>query len=64
MSDINVTVVDLRVSGIEELSASLVAAGASVYSTDGVVALADGSRAVVIRAPESETFLELRDFGD
>jgi catechol 2,3-dioxygenase-like lactoylglutathione lyase family enzyme len=63
MSDINVTVLGLRVRGIERLYASLIKAGASTYS-DGVVTVDDGARAAVVRAPETHAFLELRDFGE
>ena len=64
LSDVNVTVLCLRVNRIDELLAALVEAGATCYSPAGVVTLGDGARAVVIRAPGMKAFVELCDYGD
>lgn len=61
LTDINVTVIGLRVTGIDDVHARLLDAGATTYSAGGVVDLPDGSRAVVVRAPDIHTFLELRE---
>ena len=63
ISDISVNVLVLRVSDVERMHAKAVAAGASTYTPGGVVASVDGSRAVVIRAPATHVFLELREDG-
>jgi hypothetical protein len=61
LSDANVTMITLRTPALDDVLASAVAAGATVYTPGGAVVLDDGSRAVVVRAPENHAFIELRE---
>jgi len=57
-SDIAVTNVGFQVTGLNELYARAVAAGAITVSEGGIVKVADG-RAVLLRDPDVGGFLEL-----
>ena len=60
ISDIGVNYIGLQVSGLESVYSKLKAAGCKALS-DGIVRLKDGTRAVVIRDPNSGLFLELAE---
>lgn len=60
LPDPNVLMTTLRVADLDALVAVAVDAGATVVTPGGAQELADGSRAVVVRAPECHAFLELR----
>ncbi|OLT06534.1 hypothetical protein BJF90_15685 [Pseudonocardia sp. CNS-004] len=51
LSDANVTMITLRTPSLDDVMADAVAAGGTVYTPGGAVALDGASRAVVLRAP-------------
>ncbi len=59
ISDVSVGYVGFEVEGLDALLARARAAGAKVVSRGGIVRMADGSRAVLIRDPDVGAFLEL-----
>ncbi len=59
MSDVAANSIGLQVEGLDALLARLKAAGPPVYSTGGIVRLSDGTRAVVVRDPDTHAFIEL-----
>jgi catechol 2,3-dioxygenase-like lactoylglutathione lyase family enzyme len=59
ISDISVGYVGFEVEGIEALLTAVKAAGAQVVSKGGIVKLADGDRAVLVRDPDVGGFVEL-----
>jgi catechol 2,3-dioxygenase-like lactoylglutathione lyase family enzyme len=58
-SDIAVSCVGLQVAGIDALYAELEEAGVEIWSQGGIVAMRDGTRAVVVRDPDVGAFVEL-----
>ena len=58
-SDIAVSCVGFQVSGLDTLYAKLETAGVETWSQGGIVALDDGTRAVVVRDPDVGAFVEL-----
>jgi hypothetical protein len=60
LTDANITMITLEVIDLDEMLETATAGGATVYTPNGVTRLGNGDRSVILRAPESHAFLELR----
>jgi catechol 2,3-dioxygenase-like lactoylglutathione lyase family enzyme len=58
-SDVAVSCLGLQVEGLDILYDRLKAAGAKIWSEDGIVQRKDGTRALVVRDPDVGAFVEL-----